>query len=219
MTSIPSPNLLPGSPHMRPSRLQVPLLLGVALSTLSSAAASQDLHPSRRPSPVGIARTFVGDTYVKVTYGRPYMRGRAIFGAASEASDFLVPFGQMWRTGANEATEVTVSGPVMVAGHRLEAGTYSMFTVPGPSGWAIHFNRQVGMDGTGRLDPETGAFSEAYDASDDVLVVEASASAISDDVEQFTIEFRPAAPATWADMVLLWERTEVKIRLTEAEGG
>jgi hypothetical protein len=204
---------------MIPSRLQVPILLVAALSTLTSAAASQDLHPSRRPSPVGIARTFVGDTYVKVTYGQPYMRGRAIFGTPSEAQDFLVPFGQLWRTGANEATELTLSDPVMVAGQRLEAGTYSVFTVPGPSEWAVHFNRQVGMDGTGRLDPETGAFSNSYDAADDVLVVEAPVSALSEDVQQFTIEFQPAVPAAWADMVLRWEGTEVKIRLTGLGGG
>jgi hypothetical protein len=168
---------------------------------------------------VGIARTFVGNAYVKVTYGRPYMRGRAIFGAPSGDGDFLVPFGQLWRTGANEATEVTVSEPVMVAGRRLEAGTYSMFTVPGPSAWQVRLNRQVGMDGTGRLDPETGAFSNAYDTADDVLVVEVPADALSEDVEQFTIAFRPSPSGTWADMVLAWERTEVKIRLTGVGGG
>jgi hypothetical protein len=204
---------------MIPSLLRVPTLLGIALLTLAPAAASQDLHPSRRPSPVGIARTFVGDTYVKVTYGRPYMRGRDILGTPSESDDFLVPFGQMWRTGANEATEITVSGPVLVAGRRLEAGTYSVFTVPGPSEWAVHFNRQVGMDGTGRLDPETGSFSQTYDAADDVLVVEASAEALPEEVEQLTIEFRPRVPGAWADMVLMWERTEVTIRLTGAGGG
>jgi len=193
------------------------LLFGTALLTLAPAGAAQDLHPSRRPSPVGIARTLVGDTYVKVTYGRPYMRGRAVFGAASGDETFLVPFGQMWRTGANEATELTVSAPVMVQGQRLEAGTYSVFTVPGPSTWAVHINSQVGMDGTGRLDPETGAFSETYDPADDVLVVEVSSRPLAEEVDQLTIEFRPTAPDAWADMVLMWDRTEVAIRLTAAE--
>ncbi|MEJ2206046.1 MAG: DUF2911 domain-containing protein [Gemmatimonadota bacterium] len=201
---------------MIPTRLQTPFLLGTALLTLATECAAQDLHPSRRPSPAGIARTFLGDTYVKVTYGRPYMRGRAVFGTPTEGSEFLVPFGRMWRTGANEATELTVSEPVMVEGQRLEAGTYSVFTVPGPSTWEVHVNRQVGMDGTGRLDPETGAFSETYDPVDDVLVVEVSSGTLAEDVDQLTIEFRPATPGSWADMVLMWERTEVTIRLTQA---
>lgn len=199
------------------TRLQPLFLLGTALLTLAPEAAAQDLHPSRRPSPAGIARTFIGDTYVKVTYGRPYARGRAIFGTPTGDGEFLVPFGRMWRTGANEATELTVSAPVMVEGQRLEAGTYSVFTVPGPSTWAVHINRQVGMDGTGRLDPETGAFSETYDPADDVLVVEVPSGALSEDVDQLTIEFRPATPGGWADMVLMWERTQVSIRITAVE--
>jgi len=201
------------------SLLRTPVLLGFAVLALAQTASAQDLHPSRRPSPAGVSRTFVGDTYVKVTYSRPYMRGRAVFGTPSGDQVFLVPFGQVWRTGANEATELTVSGPVYVAGQRLEAGTYSVFTVPGPTSWTVRLNTQLGMDGTGRLDPETGAFSATYDPADDVVAVEVPSSGIAEDVEQFTIEFRPAAPGAYTDMVLIWERTEVSVRITQAPPG
>lgn len=179
------------------------------LISTAQAATAQDLHPSRRPSPAGIAKALLGDTYLKVTYGRPYMRDRQIFGHPSDGNDYLVPFGDLWRTGANEATEITVTGPVLLAGQRLEEGTYSVFTVPGPSSWTVRFNTQLGMDGTGLLDPMSGEFAEAYDPSDDVLTIEVSSSTLDEDVEQLTIEFEPAASP--GHIVLTWERTEVRI--------
>lgn len=186
-------------------RLAVGFILA-ALALTAAPADAQDLHPSRRPSPIGIAKTFIGDTYVKVTYGRPYMRGREIFGNASEG-EFLVPFGQTWRTGANEATEITLTRPITVMGERLEAGTYSIFTVPGPSSWEIRFHPGVGMDGTGRMGPE--GFVQTYDPALDVLVVQAPVRALDEPVEQFTIEFEEAEGG--AEMVLRWETTEVRV--------
>ena len=107
-----------GEVALRRSALALAWLAGLAFA---APAAAQDLHPSRRPSPIGIAKTHIGETYVKVTYGRPYMRGRSVFGAPGDTVTYLVPFGQLWRTGANEATELTATGPLMVAGSRLEA--------------------------------------------------------------------------------------------------
>lgn len=187
------------------SRLALGFILAALVLTTAPADA-QDLHPSRRPSPIGIAKTFIGDTYVKVTYGRPYMRDRTIFGHASEG-EFLVPFGETWRTGANEATEITVSRPITVMGERLEAGTYSIFTVPGPSSWEVRFHPGVGMDGTGRMGPE--GFEQTYDPAQDVLVVEAPVRVLDEPVEQFTIDFEETANG--AEMVLRWETTEVRV--------
>jgi hypothetical protein len=198
---------------MIPTRFLVRSVLGLlALLLLTDVAAAQDLHPSRRPSPTGIAKTFLGDTYVKVTYSRPYMRGRAVFGDPSDGESYLVPFGQTWRTGANEATEITVTGPVLVAGERLEAGTYSLFTVPGASSWEVRFHPGLGMDGTGRLDPQTGGFTETYDPDMDVLVVEIPSAPLEEAVDQFTISFEEADGGT--AMVFRWERTEVRVPLS-----
>jgi hypothetical protein len=192
-----------------PRRLPVLLAAAAAALVVATDVAAQDLHPSRRPSPVGIAKAHLNGTYAKVTYGRPYMRDRAIFGDPSGGDTFLVPFGEMWRTGANEATEITVTGPVRVAGQSLPAGTWSIFTTPGPETWTVRFNAQLGMDGTGRLDPSTGTFTPSYDASEDVLVVDVPVHSVVDDVEQFTIAFEPVQAPT--HLVLRWERTEVRL--------
>jgi hypothetical protein len=197
---------------MIPSRTWIRSVLALlALLLVTDVAAAQDLHPSRRPSPTGIAKTFLGETYVKVTYSRPYMRGRAVFGDPSDGESYLVPFGQTWRTGANEATEITITGPVLVSGERLEAGTYSLFTVPGASSWEVRFHPGLGMDGTGRLDPESGGFTETYDPDLDVLVVEVPTASLEEAVDQFTIGFETVAGGT--AMVFRWERTEVRVPL------
>jgi hypothetical protein len=185
------------------------MALLVAVAASAAPAAAQDLHPSRRPSPVGIAKTFLGDTYLKVTYGRPYMRGRAIFGDASGGESYLVPFAQTWRTGANEATEITVTGPVRVAGQHLEAGTYSIFTVPGASSWEVRFHPGMGMDGMGRMGPD--GFRQAYDPDLDVLVAEVPTGSLDEAVEQFTIAFEEVEGGV--HMVLSWETTEVRVPL------
>jgi hypothetical protein len=178
-------------------------------------ASSQDLHPSRRPSPIGIAKSHIAETYVKVTYGRPYIRGRRIFGAPGDTVTYLVPFGQLWRTGANEATELTTTAPLQIAGQRLAAGTYAIFTVPAASSWEVRFSPQLGLDGTGRSDEESGEFTaDVYDPSRDVLRVTVPSGGTSEDVDQFTIEFEKTG--TGADMVMRWERTEVRVPIAAA---
>ena len=127
---------------------------------LAPALDAQDLHPSRRPSPMGMARITLDDTYVKVVYSRPYKRGREnIFG--TEESGALVPYGQIWRTGANEATELTTTGDLRIAGQALAAGTYSIFTVPGPEEWSVHFNSALGLSDTGVSDVGRAARRES----------------------------------------------------------
>lgn len=185
--------------------------LAAGLLFAAEVASAQDLHSSRRLSPVGIAKTFIGDTYVKVTYGRPYVRGRVIFGEPTDSTSPLVPYGQIWRTGANEATELTTTGPLRVAGERLPAGTYSIFTVPGPESWEVRFSPLLGLDGTGRISPDGQFTPNVYDPDQDVLAVEASSSQLEDDVSQLTIAFEPSDAG--AHMVLRWETTEVRIPL------
>jgi hypothetical protein len=200
----------------QPLRRPALLIPALCLTLLAGAelAHAQDLHPSRRPSPVGIARGEVGDTYVKVTYGRPYMRGRAIFGAANDTAPPLVPFGQLWRTGANEATELTTTGPLLVAGRRLEAGTYSVFTVPGATTWRVHISPQLGLDGTGRIAADGTFTPDVYDAARDVLVVDVPSHRLDEPVDQLTIDVETAAAS--AALVLRWERTGVRIPLAAA---
>lgn len=186
----------------------------VILLVTSGESLAQDLHPSRRASPIGIAKTHIGDTYVKVTYGRPYMRGREIFGTNTADEEYLVPFGELWRTGANEATEITLTDDLLIDGDRVEAGTYAVFTEPGQETWTIHFSPQLGLDGTGRFDPETNSFTEVYDPEMDVLAIQVPSQSTDEEVDQFTIDFEHDGNA--ADMVLRWEHTEIRIPMEPA---
>lgn len=190
--------------------------LAAVAAVLPQPAAAQDLHPSRRPSPLGLARTHVGDAYVSVVYSRPYLRGRDnIFG--TEESGALVPFGQVWRTGANEATQITLTEDVTIAGQPLPAGTYSLFTTPAADKWQIHFNSRLGMSGTGVF--AEGRFTPVDLKETNVLTVEAPVKALAEDdeVDQFTISFDDTEAG--ADLVFQWHRTEVRVPVAVGGGG
>ncbi len=186
--------------------LALSLVLAMAMGGL---ALAQDLHPSRMPSPMGMSRTHVGDAYVSITYSRPYKRGRDnIFGTSE--SEALVPFGEVWRTGANAATQLTTTGDLMFAGGKLPAGTYSVFSTPGPESWLIHVNSRLGLNGTFARNPETGSFENAYSADNNVLEIEVSPGATEEEVDQFTISFEDQEDGS-THMVWQWITTEVRV--------
>lgn len=188
-------------------RILVAIVAAILVAPVVTVA--QDLHPSRRPSPLGWSRITLGDTYVSVVYGRPYKRGRNnIFG--SKDSGAVVPFGERWRTGANEATEITVTGNVLVGGKPLRAGTYSLSTTPGSETWTMHFNSRLGLDGLGTL--VDNKFTPVELGPTDVLVVTAKSTQLPEnkEVDQFTIDFERTAGGG-VDMVMRWIRTEVRV--------
>lgn len=185
----------------------------MALMLAPTLLSAQDLHPSRRPSPMGMARIDLDGTYVRVVYSRPYQRGRDnIFG--TEESEALVPYGKIWRTGANEATEMTITGDLRIGGETLPAGTYSVFSTPGATNWTIHFNSALGLSGTARYNPETEKFEEGYLPENDVLVVEATPGTVEEEVDQFTISFESTDEG--ADMVWRWITTEIRVPVKTA---
>jgi hypothetical protein len=147
-----------------------------------------------RPSPMAIVSSRYKDTYIKVSYSQPHKHGRNIFGG-------LVPFGQVWRTGANEATEITVTRDIKINGKDLPAGTYSLFTIPGKETWTIILNTELGLWG-----------SYNYNAKLDFLRFEVPAIPVTEFVyEAFTILIDPRNSR--ADLVLAWDRTKVTIPL------
>jgi hypothetical protein len=151
-----------------------------------------------------MSRTTVDDTYMRVVYSRPYKRGRDnIFG--TEESEALVPFGKVWRTGANEATELTVTGDLTIGGEKLAAGTYSLFTVPGADSWSVHVNSALGLSGTGIF--ADGKFTPVDLPATDVVVVKASPGTLEEEVDQLTFVWKEADGG--ADMCLQWITTEV----------
>jgi hypothetical protein len=136
-------------------------------------------------------------TYVKVTYGRPHKKDRVIFGE-------LVPYGQVWRTGANEATEITVTRDILVNGVRLAAGTYTIFTIPERDGWKVIFNSELG---------QWGAYN--YNPDKNVLVADAAVSHTEVVYEPFTIEFQ--LQDTKANLLMMWDTTKASITLEFVE--
>ena len=211
---------------MRSNRLNVTLamLVGVFALITADLAPAQDLHPSRRPSPMGLARSHVGDAYIHVVYSRPYERGRDnIFG--TEESKALVPWGQRWRFGANESVELAVNRDVMVGGKKLPAGIYSVFVTPAEKEWTFHINSALGLYGAGfGRSEETGSFEELYDADKNVVEVTVpvhqipkSAEGEEDNkVEQLTISFEDPEEGEGTHMVVRWIYTEVRVPITDA---
>lgn len=155
----------------------------------------EEPDPIRRKSPIAIAKINheASDTYIKIVYGQPYKREREIFGN-------VVPYGEVWRTGANEATELTTTKDIRFGGERLQAGTYSLFSVPREDeNWTIILNSQLG---------QWGAFD--YDQEFDVLRVEVPSRTIDPVAEAFTIQFDEASGDS-TNIVMRWDNTEVKI--------
>lgn len=153
-----------------------------------------------RPSPNASVSQTVGTTVLTVNYGRPSIRGRAAFSDGAE----LAPAGQVWRTGANEATTFTTTGPIMVEGEALPAGTYALFTVPGDGEWTIVFNETA---------QQWGAFR--YDEATDALRVTVEPMADAPMQEQFQIRFEDTDDDS-TTMLLHWGNTGVPVQISTA---
>lgn len=165
----------------------------LCLALVSIQAIGQDAVKPR-PSPLAVVSSRYKDTYIKITYSQPCKHGRAIFGT-------LVPYGQVWRTGANEATEITISHDIKINGLDLKAGTYSLFTVPGKDSWTILINADLGLWG-----------SYNYNFKMDVLKFDVPVTPVSDFVyEAFTILIDPRNSR--ADLILAWDKTKIIIPL------
>ncbi len=166
-------------------------IIGLFLLLLHGVAAAQDAVPAR-PSPVQIVTARYKDTYLKITYGQPQKKGRKVFGQ-------LVPYDQLWRTGANEATEITITRDIQINQQLLKAGTYSLFTIPGKEKWVIILNSDVGLWG-----------SYNYNSKKDVLRFEVPAGASQGVVfEPFTISID--AKNEKATLTLAWDTTQISI--------
>lgn len=120
-------------------------MLGLLLLLAPALVNAQET--TTRVSPVAITSAHYKDTYLKVVYGQPQKKGRAIFGN-------VVPYGQVWRTGANEATEFTFTKDITINSTVIPAGTYSLFTIPGQQQWTIILNRDLGMWGSYQYNPK-----------------------------------------------------------------
>jgi len=131
---------------------------------------------------------------INVNYSRPYHKGRKLFGYENA----LVPFGQVWRTGANEATEIEINKDVEIYGQKLAAGRYTLFSIPNEITWTLIFNKDL---------DQWGAFN--YEEADDVLRVNAPAFVTVTDAEMFTIDLKEKEDG--AELRLQWGTTLVTL--------
>jgi hypothetical protein len=153
---------------------------------------------TKKASPEEIVHFEEAGFDLELYYNRPSKKERVIFGE-------LVPYGKVWRTGANEATTFSSASDLIIEGQKLAAGKYSLWTIPGEKTWKVIFNKKMyswglGWGGEVPREPE-------YDA----LVVEVP-NLTSDVTEKFTIKFE--ATPSGAIMVLLWDETKVPVKLS-----
>ncbi len=167
------------------------LSAGFLVGTLFSAAQVQT--PQSSPH-VKVTQT-IGLTEVNIDYSRPSVKDREIFGE-------LVPFEEIWRTGANQNTTISFSDDVVINGKSLSAGTYSIFTKPGKEAWEVYFYKDI----------ENWGVPRDWDESKIALETEAKAVQIPVKMESFTIFFDHLKDNS-ADLVFIWENTVVSVNV------
>ncbi len=143
------------------------------------------------PSPTATLEQRVGLTDFVINYSRPGVKDRVIFGE-------LVPYGELWRTGANASTTIEFNTPVTFAGTEVPAGKYALLTIPGEEAWTLILNQSMDISGT-----------SGYSEDQDVLRIEVEAMEIPS-VESFTIDINNLRNES-ADLVLLWDETMVRV--------
>src|SRR5689334_21779698 len=175
-----------------------------------------------RPSQKASVMQRIGVTDVTITYSRPGVKGRKIWGdplpgqtAQGEATldnqntrpkdAYIVPYGHVWRTGANEATTFVVTDDVLINGQKLAAGTYSLHTIPAKDEWTIVFN------GTAN---QWGSFN--YDPAKDTLRVKAKPQSVNENQEWLEFTFDPVT-ANSAQVNIRWEKINVPFTVSVAD--
>lgn len=160
--------------------LRKPLVLLTALAVIVASCSEKPASP----------RMQAEGQNVSVDYGAPSKRDRDIFGA-------LVPFGETWRTGANEATTLTLKQDAYVGAAKLAAGSYSLWTKPGADQWNVIFNTQTGQWGT------------EHDPAKDIVIYQTAPEATAETVEQMRFTVQPVEGGE--HLVLEWDKTKIQI--------
>jgi len=170
------------------------LLLFASLAFAQQAPSPQD--KTARPSPPAKATCSMGDSAnITVDYSSPRAKGRKIFGG-------VVPYGEVWRLGANEATTFVVSSDVTVGGTKLPAGSYTLFAVPNADNWKLVISKKTGEWGTKYAGPDS-----------DLGRVPMKTSSLSAPMENFTISFDKTGSG--CTMRVEWEKTRASVDITK----
>ena len=157
---------------------------------------------ANRSSPYDSTVITVGGKRALICYGRPSARGRTMIGGTA------VPYGKLWRTGANEPTTLHIPFAATIAGVKVQPGSYSIYTIPGEQEWHVIVNRSITQWGhEGRYTEEV----KAQEVGHGIV----PASKLEDHIEMFTMRSQPASGG--ADLILEWEHTRVAIPIRAAK--
>ena len=172
----------------------LPRFFFVALACATFTMSEAQSLKTPAPSPTQTLQQDFGVSSVQLIYSRPAMKGRKIFGD-------LVPYGKVWRTGANAATRIKFNDDVMFGGQPVKAGEYALYTIPGENEWDVIINKGSANWGTN------------YIQEDDIVRVKAKPVKLNDAVESFTMQFENVKPNS-SDLKIMWEKTAVAVPVT-----
>ena len=167
----------------------------VVIASGLAMAAGVSAGEGPAPSPACTLKQRVGNTDIEIEYSRPGMKGRAIFGA-------LVPYKEVWRTGANASTKISFNNPVKFNGSEVPAGKYALYTIPGEGEWTLVIYKDTSLWG-----------ATNYKQDDDVIRVKATPVKLAEPVETFTIDLNDLRDDS-ATLNFIWEKTRVPVKLT-----
>ncbi|MCU1305512.1 MAG: hypothetical protein JWN45_207 [Acidobacteriaceae bacterium] len=171
------------------------LISATILLTLVAAAVAQT-NAKPRPSPAATAEAALNGKKITIAYSQPSMRGRKIMGG-------LVPYDQVWRTGANDATTLKTEADLNIGGTTVPAGTYTLYSLPSAGTWKLIINKQTGQWGT------------EYHSEQDLARVDMKKESLSSPVETFVINFEPKTNPT--AIVMEWENTKLSVPISAAK--
>ena len=174
------------------------IITAIAVCSLWIADAQTLTTP--QPSPTQTIKQNFGLASIELSYSRPGMKGRKIYGD-------LVPFGKVWRTGANTATILTFAEDVTIGGTKIKAGKYGLLSIPEKKNWTLIITKQ--------LDVTSPA---AYKQDQDIVRVEAKTMNMDESMETFTMQFANVKP-TSCELQIMWDKSTVSLPIaTEIEG-
>lgn len=172
------------------------LIIGFIAVQLITAAQAQVSMPA--PSPTQTILQDFGMGKIELTYSRPGIKGRQLFGQNSE----LVPLGKPWRTGANAATKIRFTDNVTIGGKTLDTGSYVIYTIPNQSQWDVVLSKGNAYPG-----------AEGFKESDDVVRFKAPVGTLDDKLETFTMQFANVKSDS-VELHLMWGNTDVTVPIT-----
>jgi len=200
-------------------RLTTQKVVSTRLAQLDFAALATAFatRPLGALSPPDSVLATIGGAAITITYGRPSIRGRTVFGAESETPRPIVPWNQVWRTGANFATRFTSSADLVVAGQTIPAGTYTLWTLPSPTGWRLIFNKQTKAPcatAAECADPKrANLWGTDYSADSDFVRVDMQTAPLAAPLEQFVITLEPQGDG--GVLAFAWEQTRAWVNVAK----